>query len=76
MIEIGTLVRLESRAVALPTDVVKREIIECDEDRPIGLVTSTYGSKIIVKWIKGNPCLGYYIGSTDRVSDWQLEIIA
>jgi len=35
MIEIGTLVRLESMALMYPTNVVKREIIECDEDRPI-----------------------------------------
>jgi len=76
MIEIGTLVILGSRAVMYPMDTLRAEPIEQDEDRPLGLVTGLDENRIHVKWIKGNAWLGYFTGSTDRVFDWQLEIIA
>ena len=80
MIEIGTLVRLKFKSVRYSRNVLRSEKIECDEDKPVGIVIKHayrhHNGPLVVKWINGNAEIGHSTGSIGYFDKYSVEIIA
>ena len=78
-IEIGSLVRLKFKAVRYSRYDLRSEIIEHDEDKPIGIVVK-HGYKgmdgpLVVKWINGNADIGHPTGSVGYFDNYKVEVL-
>mgnify|MGYP001179029192 CR=1 FL=1 len=78
-IEVGTLVRLKFKAVRYSQYDLRSEKIECDEDKPVGIVIR-HGYKgmdgnLVVKWIKGNAEIGHPTGSVGYFGNYSVEVL-
>jgi hypothetical protein len=77
MIEIGTLVRLKFKSVRYSQYKLVSELIERDEDKPIGIVVGHHrNGQISVKWIKGNAEIGHPTGSVGSFWNMKMEVVA
>ena len=79
MIEIGTLVRLKFKAVRYSRYDLRSEMIEHDEDKPVGIVIR-HGYKgmdgpLVVKWINGNAEIGHPTGSIGYYGNFNVEVL-
>lgn len=79
-IEIGTLVRLKFKSVRYSRYKLVSELIEHDEDKPVGIVVK-HGYKgmdgpLVVKWINGNADIGHPTGSVGYFGNHKVETIA
>ena len=78
-IEIGTLVRLKFKTVRYSRYDLRSEMIEHDEDKPVGVVIR-HGYKgmdgpLVVKWINGNAEIGHPTGSVGFFGCYKVEEI-
>ena len=76
-IEIGTLVRLKFKSVRYSRYDLRSEMIEHDEDKPVGIVIR-HGYKgmdgpLVVKWINGNADIGHPTGSIGYFGNYKVE---
>jgi hypothetical protein len=77
MIEIGTLVRLKFKSVRYSQYKLVSEIIEHDEDKPVGIVIGHHrNGQISVRWINGNAEIGHPTGSVGSFWNMKVEKIA
>ena len=77
MIEIGSLVRLKFKSVRYSQYKLVSELIERDEDKPIGIVVGHHrNGQISVKWIKGNAEIGHPTGSVGSFWNMKMEVVA
>lgn len=77
MIEIGTLVRLKFKSVRYSQYKLVSELIERDEDKPVGIVVGHHrNGQISVKWIKGNAEIGHPTGSVGSFWNMKMEVVA
>jgi len=77
MIEIGTLVRLKFKTVRYSQYNLVSELIENDEDKPVGIVVGHHrNGQISVKWIKGNAEIGHPTGSVGSFWNMKMEVVA
>ena len=77
MIEIGTLVRLKFKTVRYSQYKLVSELIENEEDRPVGIVIEHYrNGQIGVRWINGNAEIGHPTGSVGSFWNMKMEKIA
>ena len=76
MIEIGSLVRLKFKTVRYSQYNLVSEIIEHDEDKPVGIVIGHHrNGQISVKWIKGNAEIGHPTGSVGLFWNMKKEVL-
>lgn len=76
MIEIGSLVRLKFKTVRYSQYNLVSEIIEHDEDKPVGMVIGHHlTGQISVKWIKGNTEIGHPTGSVGLFWNMKMEVL-
>jgi hypothetical protein len=53
------------------------ELIENDEDKPVGIVIGHHrNGQISVKWIKGNAEIGHPTGSVGSFWNMKMEVVA
>ena len=77
MIEIGSLVRLRFKSVRYSQYKLVSELIERDEDKPVGIVIGHHrNGQISVRWINGNAEIGHPTGSVGSFWNMKMEIIA
>ena len=77
MIEIGSLVRLKFKSVRYSQYKLVSELIERDEDKPVGIVIGHHrNGQISVKWIKGNAEIGHPTGSVGSFWNMKMEVVA
>lgn len=77
MIEIGSLVRLKFKSVRYSQYKLVSELIERDEDKPVGIVVGHHrNGQISVKWIKGNAEIGHPTGSVGSFWNMKMEVVA
>ena len=77
MIEIGSLVRLRFKSVRYSQYKLVSELIERDEDKPVGIVVGHHrNGQISVKWIKGNAEIGHPTGSVGSFWNMKMEVVA
>ena len=79
-IEIGTLVRLKFKVVRYSRYDLRSEMIERDEDKPVGVVIR-HGYKgmdgpLVVKWINGNAEIGHPSGSVGYFGNYKVEVLS
>ena len=76
MIEIGSLVRLKFKSVRYSQFKLVSELIECDEDKPVGIVIGHHrNGQISVKWMKGNAEIGHPTGSVGLFWNMKMEVL-
>ena len=80
MIKVGSLVRLKFKAVRYSRYDLRSEIIERDEDKPVGIVVK-HGYKgmdgpLVVKWISGNADIGHPTGSVGYFGNFKVEVLS
>ena len=80
MIKVGSLVRLKFKAVRYSRYDLRSEIIERDEDKPVGIVVK-HGYKgmdgpLVVKWINGNAEIGHPSGSVGYFGNYKVEVLS